>query len=228
MKRKAVLAITVLTLAFAMTACSQLASDVAEETDIIERVSTENEEPSAIDEDTEEILEESTDGEEESAEVAESELSNEENLDASVVAEDVVNTSHTYEWGINYFEGEYGMVISIVTNGVPSASDSTIDFTVTESIYDYKLFTDIKCGDSLVLNKESNPEWMDSVYGGDGIFGFVGDGFSLSLNENDDDENGEFRTTFAYNGNGGGRREYTVIWHIDGSVTVDTGDLMEQ
>lgn len=131
--------------------------------------------------------------------------------------------SHQYHWGINEFNGEYSMVISILTKGTPNTVGSTIDFKVQDSIFDYKLFDEIIYAEGGVLNKETMPNWVDEVHGGDGIFGFVGNGFKLTV-EDDDEE--EMTISFNYGDKEGKLREYIVTWKIDGSITVNNGELI--
>lgn len=156
-----------------------------------------------------------------------SENNTNESTEATTSAESAY--SHTYNWGIMEFDGEYSMEISIITDGIPSVEGSTIDFCVKESIFDYKLFSEIKCEGNTIFNKDIKPEWVDSSSGGDGIIGFVNDGFKLTSDGTSIDDEGRLHISFCFTGNVDGTyHEYSVVWEKDGSVTVSIGDLIEQ
>lgn len=232
MKRKIVTLVIGMSLLLSLTACSQSADEVMEETHIVEEVSAETAEEetesTAITEEATEEETETTTTTEETPEKVEEDTAP-ESTEADISDEEAMNISHTYKWGIMEFGGEYSMVISIVTQGIPSAENSKIDFYVAESVFDYKIFTEVKCGNELVLNKDNQPNWVDSVNGGNGIMGFVGDGFALNGVASNLNENGEFQTSFCYTGDiDGALHEYTVVWKADGSLAVNTGNLTEQ
>lgn len=147
------------------------------------------------------------------------------NIETTTSAENSSSASHTYNWGIMEFDGEYSMEISIIANGIPSEAGSTIDFCVKNSIFDYKLFSEIKCEGDTILNKEIKPDWADSS--SDGIIGFIGDGFKLTSDGTSVDDEGRLTISFCFTGNVDGKyHEYSVVWENDGSVTVSIGDLV--
>lgn len=148
---------------------------------------------------------------------------NKENIDNA--EENKIEVSHKYNWGINQYNGEYSIVMSISTQGTPNTIGSTITFRIEDTIHDYKLFTDIKHADGDILNKENMPDMVDEVYGGDGIFGFTGDRLAFSVNEC---EEKEVTISFGYKDGNNNLREYIVTWKMDGSIVVNKGDLIEQ
>lgn len=218
MKKEKMALILAAVMAVSLTACagSETTAPEAEESAAVEEVT----------ESTPAVIEAESEAEE--ASEAESEEVTEETEEAVVISpEEAAGISHTYDWGIMEFEGEDSMVIHIVTQGVPAVADSTLGIDVTESIFDYKLFTEITDKNGLLLNKDTAPSYTpDGV--GDGIFGFVDDGFTLSMEEGDADENGEYTLTFSYDGDDGARHDYSILWKADGTVEVSDGTLTEE
>ena len=211
MNRNVVTLIMVVCLMVSFTACGQTeatTSEIAESVPVVEEVTEAA--PTAIESESE--TEDMTEETEEPV---------------TISPEEAAGISHTYDWGIMEFEGKNSMVIHIVTQGVPAVVDSSLGVDVTESIFDYKLFTEITDKNGLLLNKDTAPSYTpDGV--GDGIFGFVDDGFILGMAEGDADENGEYTLTFSYDGDDGTRYDYSIIWKADGTVEVSDGTLTEK
>lgn len=218
MKRNVVALIMAVCLLISLAACGQTETAAPEATE------------SVVVEEVTEVIPTATETESETEEAieAESEEVTEETEESVTISpEEAAGISHTYDWGIMEFEGENSMVIHIVTQGVPAVVDSSLGIDVTESIFDYKPFTEITDKNGLLLNKDTAPSYTpDGV--GDGIFGFVDDGFTLAMTEGDADENGEYTLTFSYDGDDGTRHDYSIIWKADGTVEVSDGTLTEE
>ena len=134
--------------------------------------------------------------------------------------------SRTYQWGLMEFEGEDSFVMEVDLKGSPKAPDSTMTFRVLDSIFDYKPFTKISCGE-LVIDKETYPDWATDGLT-DGIFGFVEEDFTLTTDEEEAEKSEPFVVTFSYTGDNGTLYEYSITWNPDGTAEVNEGSLIEE
>lgn len=133
------------------------------------------------------------------------------------------NQANKYKWCIDEYEGEYSMIINVVASGKPGEENAKIELKVTDSIFDYKIFEVIKCNNELLWNSQNKSEWTDPVYGGNGIYGFVGDRILLSKNElRLDEDSASNIQLITRNG-----QEYIIKWHADGSMSVNRGNLIK-
>jgi hypothetical protein len=156
----------------------------------------------------------------------ETEEASESNESVEMTPEEIANISHNYKWGIMEYEGEDSFVMEVKTSGSPIAAGSTIDFTALNSIFDYKPFTQITCGE-LVIDKESNPDWATDG-STDGIFGFIGENFSLSTDEEDAKKGEPLTVAFSYTGGDGSLHEFSITWMLDGTAEVSEGAITEE
>ncbi|MCR5402224.1 MAG: hypothetical protein K6E91_00170 [Butyrivibrio sp.] len=206
-----------------LSACGQKnTQELTEETAVSDEVPERTETEGAIEETVEDA--ETEDTMEKTVEDAEIETEEASDTD-SITPEVSADFSRTYQWGIMEFEGEDSLVMEVELKGSPRIPGSTISFRVLESIFDYKLFEKITCGE-LVVDKETYPDWATDGLT-DGIFGFVDDGFTLTMDEEQKEE--ALEVTFSYpNNKSGEAEEYTITWKSDGTAEVNEGSLIEE
>lgn len=200
-----------------LSACGQKnTQEPTEETTVSEEV---QEESSAQEEaETEEAIAEPS-------ETIETETNETSEMDA-ITPEEAAEFSHHYTWGLMEFEGEDSFVMEIDLKGSPKAPDSTMTFRVLDSIFDYKPFTKISCGE-LVVDKETYPDWATDGLT-DGIFGFVEENFTITTDEEEAEKSEPFVVTFSYMGDDGTLYEYSITWNPDGTAEVNEGSLTEK
>lgn len=219
MKQKKTLLVLGTMVVLSLAACNSSADNMLEGSQITEEVSVEvAEDSSAVETGIAESTEVSSVVEEESVEST----------------EEVKKIERNYWWYLD------GITIAVSANGAPDMADSDIYFWVIDSAYDYKIFTDVTvyARDGVAsVNKDTDPERVDALNGGDGIFGFVNDfiGFYVGEEEVDGDEDKERNTeieegiwkcVFSYwGGSDSLSGEYSLIWNADGKLTTEDGYL---
>ncbi|MCR4896767.1 MAG: hypothetical protein K5891_08355 [Lachnospiraceae bacterium] len=235
--KKNIVALLFTCVVLSLSACGIAESqESAETTAVVEEVKEQEEMPAPINSETEETtpeisetLETETEKEvQDTVETAETEMeeASENSEIAEITPEEIADVTHDYKWGIMEFEGEDSLVMEVKTNGSPLVAGSTIKFKIVYSIFDYKLFERITCGE-LVIDKNTYPDWANDGLT-DGVFGFEGASFTLGTDEEEAEKGEPLKVIFSDTTRNGTPVEYLVTWNLDGTVEVNKGSFTEE